>query len=67
MLFFKYLNISNFSIEKVSEMNFTFHGCINLHNIKTSYIDVDIVPGKIKMFYNCINLPKKDFINFNLK
>ena len=48
-------------------MKFIFYGCINLSDIKVSFLDNSKVQNNIKMFNNCVNLAKKYLPYFNLK
>ena len=60
----KYINLSNFNTQSVTNMSYTFSGCSSLKNINLSSFNTQSVTDMSFMFYNCSSLTNLDLSNF---
>ena len=61
----KTLDLSNFNIEKVTDMCFMFRGCSSLTNINFSNFNTQNVTEMYQMFTQCYSIKSLDLSNFN--
>ena len=58
------LNLSNFNISRVSNMNLMFYECSSLTSLNLSSFDTSNVEDMSEMFFGCLSLISLDLSNF---